>query len=142
MAKFSRAKYQKGRDKKLPTFEVELSTGDTVTLRPVSPHVYLSSGQLPASYAEKAMSMQGGKDQAETIKTFTPEERTADLMFFGLVIRDACVEPKIVENPKTDSEVKFSDFGDEDLKTIFQSAIAGRSVTDDITAKSFPGEAG
>ena len=55
------------------------------------------------------------------------EDKFADLVFTGLIVRDSLVSPKIVDNPATDDEIAFAELDDQDVMFIVQWAFSPQS---------------
>lgn len=127
MNAFNPAAYHQKRDAKraAKAYQVKVPSGAIFTLCKPNINLFLASGKLPQSYIEKLMSFErkNGDEIAETYKEFSPAELAADTLFLGLIVRAACVNPKIVDYPKNETELEFSDLDDEDLMFIFRWAV-------------------
>lgn len=122
--KFSRQAYLSQKAKVTETFNVTLPSGAEFTLCRPNIKAYLSSGQLPTSLVSKMISMTKSPTVAKSaLDELSTDETLAMLVYQGAILKDCCVMPKIVDNPKADDELAFTDLADEDIEFIITWAF-------------------
>lgn len=109
-------------------FTVTTASGmEWQVVRP-SIETYVVSGVLPHSMTEKivkAMGDSGNASAAETdfLNALSPQEVLKSLVFAREIVRDICVNPRIVENPQTDEEIAPSEIDADDFRDLVQWAM-------------------
>src|SRR5213592_4147629 len=76
--------------------------------------MYFINGQLPHSLTEKAAKALSENEPAE-VKELTPVENLQAMVFIRDLVKDACVNPKIVEKPQNEDEISPSDLELDDF---------------------------
>ncbi len=122
--KFSRQSYLQKKLEVTETFDVTLPSGAEFTLRRPKVAAYLASGQIPSSLLKKLLKLGKTPSQAPAIlQTMDETETFAFLMYQGTMVREACVIPRVVDNPQADDEIGFTELADEDIEFITKWAF-------------------
>ncbi len=101
------------------TYDVEMPSGFTFTLRRPNVEVMAAGGFLPQTLLSKLIAAEDGETEATIAQTkATTEEATKILDFLGKIVKQACVRPRIVDKPQSDSEIGFADLSDADYHFI------------------------
>jgi hypothetical protein len=129
MKKFSRQAYLSQKAKVTETFEVTLPSGVEFTLRRPNLQAFFSSGILPASLLTKLMKAYQTQSAAgaNALNELSVEESVGMLIFQGEVLKQSCVNPRLVAEPKEDDEIGFSDLADDDILAILEWAMGAHS---------------
>lgn len=128
--KFDREEYRRRkaqRDQDRPTqWVTNPETGEEFCLRRVGAVGYAISGALPhnltneAVTAWKAAGLAVGEEAAVDPKKLAAAQRNVDLI--AVLVRDACVVPKIVTGASADDEMDPLEMNDSDILFIFRWA--------------------
>lgn len=96
------------------TYQVKAPSGFLFTLCRPNLQTYLAGGQIPTGLLERIFE----PDPSSATKA-TAEQQAASVIFMGTLVRQACINPRIVDNPKSKDEIRFEDLDDEDFLFIF-----------------------
>ena len=97
---------------------IRLSSGLVVRLRPVHYSVIFEMGQLPDALTPLVAGMMDGNEGAVD-KVFSADLWKQSQEMVKKVCVSACMEPRIVDNPKEDDEIGWSHLDEPDRREIF-----------------------
>lgn len=106
----------------------ELPSGNWARLRPVTPDMLLVTGEIPDILTPLVMKMLFEGIDNKDLEVVTKPENMLEhaketIDFFNSFCKLAFVEPKIVDNPRSDDEMHILDVTVEDRGFVFQLCI-------------------
>lgn len=112
---------------KQETFDVEMPSGMTWTLRKLDVAQFVLNGTMPmtlaAKIAEASEQTEGDGVKAFSALSFKDQIKTID--FSQKVVRYCAVNPRIVENPTLPDEIGFDEVELDDFNAILEWAQTG-----------------
>lgn len=127
--KFSAARYRELAQKNRldeETFEIETPSGMVWTVRRPHLETFILSSQLPLSLAEKmAKAKAGGVSEDQAFQQLDIKEQIKAIEFSTKLVRHICVDPRIVDEPQSDSEISPAEILPEDFAFLVEWAGLG-----------------
>lgn len=115
---------------------VDLPSGFVARLRPIGLMALFSTGKIPDNLTPLVAELVTAErvDSRNAIQKAT-ESMMAITQLYDLVCKECFLEPKVVDNPKSDDEISLADIPDEDKQYVLAVAnapsIALRSFRDE-----------
>ncbi len=131
--KFSGAGYRQARQTRAEQsnalIELELPSGFIFTVRQPDLALFKVSGALPQSVGDKMERAKGkGLSDEDAFKTLTEQEQEASFRFAKKLLRQICVNPRIVDDPQADDEISIEDLETEDFEFLMNWGGGGDSL--------------
>lgn len=101
--------------------ELRLATGRPVRMRLVELSRLYTGGKIPSHLTNYVAGLLWYEPGSKS-KSTSDENIRYNAEVMRLVAKAALVDPEIVDNPKTDSEISFDDLFDEELSEIYRLA--------------------
>lgn len=123
---------------KQETFDVEMPSGLTWTLRKPDIQQFVINGTMPMSMASKLSkaAQDADGDNLKAFSTLSIEDQIKTIGFSQKVVRFCAVDPRIVETPTADNEIGYDDVEIDDFNAILAWALPGGGEAESLD--SFP----
>ncbi len=123
--RFDAAAYKNRAVEEIKTYEVELPSGFIFTLRRPKLKTYIAGGQMPESLLQKMLEAEKRGTQATFQSSLSADESVDLVKFQATLVAQACIVPRIVDEPNSPEEIKFGDLEDEDYTFLVAWCMAG-----------------
>ena len=123
--RFDTAAYQNRSVEDLQTYELQLPSGFVFTVRRPNIKSYAVSGRLPENLLQKMIEAEKRGATAAVSDDLSTDETVELLAFQALLVKKACVVPRIVDDPQTPEEIRFEDLDDDDFLYLSQWCNTG-----------------
>ena len=113
--RFDATAYKNRSIDEIKTYQLELPSGFIFTVRRPNLRSFAASGRMPQSLLEAMLAAESSGATEIKSGTMSSDELAELIKFNALLVRKACVVPRIVENPTSPEEVRFEDIDDDDF---------------------------
>ena len=123
--KFDAAAYKNRPLDDVKTYEVTLPSGFIFTLKRPKLKAYIASGQMPQNLLQKMIDAEKQGNSAGFDSSLSSDETVDLVQFQATLVVQACVVPRIVDEPNSPEEIAFGDLDDEDYMFLVAWCMAG-----------------
>ncbi len=123
--KFDAAAYRNRAAGEFKTYEVELPSGFVFKLRRPKLKTCVAGGQMPDSLLQKMFEAEQKRMPLNSDNSLSGDEMLEYIKFQASLVQEACIVPRIVDEPNSPDEIIFGDIDDEDYTFLVAWCMAG-----------------